>query len=410
MNRRTRTALVTAGLIAAPAITGTAHAQRSGLAGEGGLHVRLEGDTVRVAWIIAEPGHGFLQVHSEGRVQLDTTTSADSAHSVAFPRNGDRPLTLRYGSLERTEDRHQTVIDPRTGQRRPAVDIEGADTIIVIGDTHGEYDTLTHVLGAAGLLDDQLRWSGGGAHLVVLGDVTDRGAGATRSLWLLYRLEREAADAGGRVHLVLGNHELMVMLGDLRYVAPQEMAIAQLHGIRYDRLFDPRYSLLGRWLASRPALIRIDDVLFTHGGISPAYATQSLEAIDDSLAAFAGEELFYRWADTTYVAPLDSAGLARRNDFFWDASSLFWYRDLAQTDSLAVQMDDLLDHFDSRMLVVGHTPGSTIRQAYDGRLVLTNTYPFGREVLVLTRSQDGWAMARIGTDGVRTAVPASTPE
>ncbi|MGH7444890.1 MAG: metallophosphoesterase, partial [Longimicrobiales bacterium] len=367
--------------------------------GEYGLFVRLEDDSVRVGWITARPGRGMLQVIRDGEVRLDTTTRFDSAHTVAFRRRGNHPVVLRYGSADDVADRHETTIDPRTGTRRPPVSIPDADSIFVLGDVHGEYDTLTSVLHAAGVVDDRLHWSAGHAQLVVLGDVTDRGADVTRSLWLLYRLEREAADAGGHVHLVLGNHEIMVMLGDLRYVAPKERAIARLHGVSYDRLFDPRHSLLGRWLASRPALIRIEDVLFAHGGVAPIYLSHTLHSVDDSLAAFAGEELFYRWADTSYVVPLDSAGLARRNDFFWDSSSIFWFRGYAQSDTLGAALDSVLDHYGSTMHVVGHTPGRWIRQAYGGRVVLTNTLPFGVELLRLVRHGDDWQRMRIGTDG-----------
>lgn len=87
-----------------------------------------------------------------------------------------------------------------------------------------------------------------------------RGADATRVLWLLCRLEREAKGAGGGVDFLLGNHEVMVMLGDLRYVGPKELAIAEAHGIGYDRLFDVRRSILGSWLESKPAAIPIGDL------------------------------------------------------------------------------------------------------------------------------------------------------
>lgn len=381
--------------------------------GEYGLFVRLEGDSVRVGWITPGAGPGFLQAVTDGRVRFEVTTPPDSAHTTVFRRHDSNPILLRYGSADAPAQRWETVIDPRTGTRRPPVRIRDADRVFVLGDTHGELDTLTHVLRAAGVLDERLRWAAGSAHLVVLGDVTDRGADVTPALWLLYRLEREAAAAGGGLHMLLGNHELMVMMGDLRYVGHRELAIARMHGVTYDRLFDPRYSVLGRWLASRPALLRIEDVLFAHGGVAPEYLDYTLQSVDDTLAAFTGEELFYRWADTAWVAPLDSAGIARRSAFFWGPNSLFWHRGYAQADTLGAALDAVLDHFDSELLVVGHTPGRMIRQAYDGRLLLTNTYPFGRELLLLRRAGDGWERLRIGTDGLLREVPradsASTP-
>ncbi len=393
--------LLFGGLMGLLLLAATTRPDTHRLDGEYGLFVRMEGDSVRVGWITARPEPGYLQAVIDGVIRFEATTPSDTAHTVVFRRRGNDPIVLRYGSTDNAADRHVTIIDPRTGSRRPRVSIRDVETIVAIGDTHGEFDTLTHVLRAAGVIDEALAWSAGDAHLVVLGDVTDRGADVTRSLWLLYRLEREAKAAGGRVHLVLGNHEIMVMLGDLRYVGAKEMELARLHGVSYDRLFDPRHSVLGRWLASRPALVRIDDVLFAHGGVATDYLAHSLESVDDSLAAFTAEELFYRWADTTYLVPHDSAGLARRNDFFWDENSLFWYRGYARTDTLGAALDSVLDHYDSSLLVVGHTPDTSIRQAYGGRLVLTNTVPFGREVLMLRKREDGWERERIGTDGER---------
>ena len=72
-------------------------------------------------------------------------------------------LGLRYGALEDTADRHETTADLRTGRRRPPVAIRGVDSLFVIGDVHGEYDTLTAVLRNAGIIDDGLRWAAGAA-------------------------------------------------------------------------------------------------------------------------------------------------------------------------------------------------------------------------------------------------------
>ena len=93
-----------------------------------------------------------------------------------------------------------------------------------MADAHGAYDRLVAILRAAGLVDGRQRWSGGRAILVQTGDVTDRGADSRRILDLLRRLEGEASRAGGRVHALLGNHEAMRMIGDLRYVSAEEYA------------------------------------------------------------------------------------------------------------------------------------------------------------------------------------------
>ena len=94
----------------------------------------------------------------------------------------------------------------------------GASRIVAVGDIHGAYDTLVLLLRRAGLVDESLNWTGRDAHLVIMGDVVDRGPADRKALDLLRRLADEAAAAGGRVHQLLGNHEVMNLVRDFRYV------------------------------------------------------------------------------------------------------------------------------------------------------------------------------------------------
>src|SRR5690606_12940354 len=93
--------------------------------------------------------------------------------------------------------------------------------LLVVADTHGEYDILVQLLQRQHVIDERLRWSFGRGHLVLLGDVFDRGAHQIEILWLMYQLQADAAAAGGGVELLIGNHEAMVMRGDLRYLHPR---------------------------------------------------------------------------------------------------------------------------------------------------------------------------------------------
>src|SRR5436190_1612273 len=104
----------------------------------------------------------------------------------------------------------------------PACQLTGIDRIVAVGDVHGAYDRYVEILRTAGLLDDRLRWTGGRAHLVQLGDIVDRGPDSLKALDLLDRLEKDASRAGGAVHALLGNHEVMRMLGDLRFATAGE--------------------------------------------------------------------------------------------------------------------------------------------------------------------------------------------
>lgn len=391
-------ALACVGLSAAPAAFGPRTAADQGLRfdGEYGLRVVHDRDSVRVAWITGDSVPGALEVLDGQRVRQQATTPAGFAHAVRFAHRGGGTLLLRYGTA--AGDRHETTVrlDP---PRRPPVELAAVDSLFVMGDIHGEYDTLTATLRNAGLIDARGRWAGGRAHLAVVGDMTDRGADVNRVLWFLYGLEPQAERAGGRLHVLLGNHEIMVMLDDLRYVHPKELELAHRHRVTYDRLFDPRRSILGAWLASKPALVRVGDVLLAHGGVATDWLDYTPRSYDDTLAAFVAEDWFYRWADTTYVVPLDSTSFQRRLDFFSDENSVFWYRGYAQSDTLADALTAVLRRYNAAIHVVGHTPSRTMHTRYDGRLIAVNTVPFAAELLLLERSAEGYRRWRFRTGG-----------
>ena len=105
--------------------------------------------------------------------------------------------------------------------------------IIAIGDLHGDFDALESALGKAKLINSKGRWIGGNTHVVQLGDILDRRprldkvptpyqcCDEIKIMDTLYRLQKEASKYGGAVHCILGNHELMNVMGDLRYTTPE---------------------------------------------------------------------------------------------------------------------------------------------------------------------------------------------
>jgi hypothetical protein len=379
------------------------------LDGEYGLWVGVGDDSLEVRWITREPAAGLLRVFVGTALNREFETLAAFAHSVSFPKPPATQLVLRYGSLDDPEDRHETAIEIHAGRQRELPIFSGVDSIFAVGDVHGEYDRLIGLLANAGLIDQGQRWTGGRSHVVFLGDLFDRGPDVTRVLWFVYRLESEARAQGGRVHVMLGNHEIMVMTKELSYVSRKEFLLADYHGLEYNQMFDPRHSLLGKWLAAKPALLKIDDILFAHAGVSPAFMDYSIESFDDSLAAFISEPLFYYWSDTTVtVTPMDSATLARHIDFFFAENSIFWYRDYVLTDTLQDALAAVLDRFDARLHVVGHTPVPHIQQRYDSVLIAVDLEEAASEMLLLARTGTDYDRYLCRLEG--PAEPLTAPE
>jgi hypothetical protein len=122
--------------------------------------------------------------------------------------------------------------------------------VVAVGDVHGGFNKLTEVLRQARLIDNTNRWIGGTAHLVQTGDVVDRGPDSKLAMELLMRLERDAEAAGGRVHALIGNHEILDVLGDLRYVSMKEFGAFEedekkLTEAQYQELYERYRGVLG---------------------------------------------------------------------------------------------------------------------------------------------------------------------
>ena len=247
--------------------------------------------------------------------------------------------------------------------------------VVAVGDVHGGFDQLVTVLRSAGVIDRRNRWSGGATHLVQTGDVLDRGPASRKVMDLLMELEKQAARAGGRVHALIGNHEVMNVVGDLRYVSEAEYEAfrtrdsVSLRDRAFELLADPAQKEIagyregwdkehplgwiehrqafgpngkyGKWIRQHNAVIRVGDLLLLHGGLSPKVADMSLTQINDRIR----QEL----ADLELI----DGGLAV------DEQGPLWYRGLAQAPEaeLLEHVDRLLARHKVRHIVVGHSIG-----------------------------------------------------
>ncbi|MEZ4329703.1 MAG: metallophosphoesterase [Polyangiales bacterium] len=161
-----------------------------------------------------------------------------------------------------------------------------ARRVVAIGDVHGDLAAGLTALRTAGLIDGQQRWSGGDTVMIQVGDLLDRGDGEAELMDLFERLRDEAPSAGGEVHLLLGNHELMNAAGDLRYVTrggfeqfartpphpTHEADVRRAPQLAHGRLraFLPGGPYALR-LATYGLTYRSGDAVFVHGGVLPEH-------------------------------------------------------------------------------------------------------------------------------------------
>jgi len=226
--------------------------------------------------------------------------------------------------------------------------------LLAVSDIEGNFKGFAQLLQGAGVVNEQLAWQFGRGHLVLVGDFFDRGLNVTECLWLIYKLEHEAAQAGGAVHFILGNHERMNLMGNFRYVRRKYRVNADTLGRPYAQWYD-RTTVLGRWLRTKNVAEKIGSFLFVHGGISPELAAPgvSLRQLNDLARAS---------LDAPATSPL--ARLATQ-----PPNSPDWYRGLVQEAPTEAEVSRVLTTYAATCLVVGHTPVERIQTLYHGRVI-----------------------------------------
>jgi hypothetical protein len=217
--------------------------------------------------------------------------------------------------------------------------------IFFVSDIEGEFGAFRTLLLNNEVIDSNYRWIFGDGHLVICGDLFDRGKEVVQELWLLYKLEDEAKAAGGYVHTLLGNHDIMNLSGDTRYVEGFYFADAMLMGKKYMDLYT-KQTELGRWLRTKNIIERIGNFVCLHAGISPFVNAQglSIQTINETCRPF------YDQSQNDHA--LDSAGVSP----FFDENSPFWYRGyfLEPKASMAA-IDSTFNLFNCNKIIVGHT-------------------------------------------------------
>ena len=277
----------------------------------------------------------------------------------------------------------------------------GVSRIVSVGDIHGAYDNLVKILQNARLIDEELEWIGGTAHLVQNGDIVDRGPDSRKAMDLLMDLEKKAEKAGGRIHLLIGNHEAMNVVGILDLVSDEEYeafvdrnskklsdkAFERAFGdirtkarragktpplkqtakqeflekyplgfIEHRRAFDPK-GRYGKWITRHPTAIKINGILFSHGDWSEKFSELDIEEVNETIRKELKGDL-----------PLEG-GMA------FDEQSPLQYRGFANVSLTraaqeveAPRIQKVLDNLGATRMVVGHTlTAGVIESRFDGR-------------------------------------------
>lgn len=238
---------------------------------------------------------------------------------------------------------------------------ESPDKILMISDIEGGFASFRKLLTANKVVDADLNWIFGKGHLVLAGDFVDRGYFVTQVLYLILKMEQQALQAGGKVHYILGNHEIMNMQGDDDYAASKYRLVASILNVQYDQLFDNKTTFFGRWLHSKNIIEKIGDNLIVHGGLHADFAKSNLTL--DSI----NQKTRRRYSK--FVIPMSDSKRKEDELLFSTEKSPYWYRGYFKEKPTTESIDSVLNHFGAKRIIVGHTVQGSVRSLFDGRVI-----------------------------------------
>lgn len=303
-------------------------------------------------YVIYEPDGRIRVISVDERGRIKDTTY------VALPRDftlhvvdhkGRYPFDVKLHPIRRSEWKYS----------RP-------DKVFVMSDPHGKLDCVISLLQGNHVINKDYQWSFGKNHLVVIGDIFDRGKDVPQIFWLFYKLEKEAAEAGGNVSFLLGNHEPLVLANDLRYTKGKYKALAEKLNLDYPRLFAPDTEL-GRWLGTRNTMQIIGHDLYVHAGLGKEFCDRdlSIPTVNEEMS----RALFMSKKERKALSPLIA--------FLYGNSGPIWYRGLVRTDpkyhplpSDSLQM--IMKRYEVEHIIVGHTIFKDISTFYGGKVIGVN--------------------------------------
>jgi hypothetical protein len=312
-------------------------------------------------------GYGNLHVVSRGEDGIRIVAARASGGVLdTLITNPPADLTLRYHSVGEGASvtfefpLHDEIDNPwKISAEGRASDAQ----TLVVSDLHGRLDALAAVLRRVGVVDKNMNWTWGANRLIVLGDMLDRGRDDNGVAWLVYKLEKQALDSGGSVHLTPGNHEDLVLKNDLRYVHPDHLIFAERAAIPYAALYGPKTEL-GRWIRDKHPVLALGGNILVHAGLST----------DMSDGDYTPAEMSERGRRWLGVPNTQRNAADARNEALFGTNGVLWYRGLvtASAPISSDKLDSVLDYYGGERIIVGHSEVDQVGLRYNGRVVAIN--------------------------------------
>jgi len=279
-------------------------------------------------------------------------------------------------------DTNQYLLVKET-QFKPS-EYNNVNRILIIGDIHGGYDSLTKLLINNNVIDSDLNWNWDEGQVVFLGDIFDRGDKVTETLWLIYKLDHQAKMHGGTVHLIFGNHEILVLLKNQDYITDKYYYLCKKLNLSYGSLYSEE-TLLGKWLRAQNTVIKINDKLFVHAGISPEIVESglSLDEINEMVRFY----INHPERNRKYGVSTKDLIMGERGPFWYRGyvEDNFKYKHINNTE-----LDKILDYYNVSQIFAGHTNVENISGFFDNKVFILDVpyYTFTTSMKVLLFEND----------------------
>lgn len=311
----------------------------------------------------AQTGDGPYVLYKNGKVYA----------KYIIESNGTKTIRVDSAVLRNKEDLVLKVSGDEPGDSfsvklKKELDDEKAEykdvkKMFILSDIEGNFRAFRRLLMSNNVIDSNYDWVFGDGHLVLIGDFFDRGAHVAETLWLIYSLEEKAKAAGGYVHFILGNHEIMNLNGDTRYVNKKYFENALLMKESYIGLYNEK-SELGKWLRTKNIAEKVGNILFIHAGISP-----EVNALDLPLKKM-NKLVKASFGDTTDDYP------DTKTELLYGNKGPFWYRGYYKNENLQdSQLDSTMLLYNVKHIATGHSIiADTISILKKGKLINTDVH------------------------------------
>ena len=249
------------------------------------------------------------------------------------------------------------------------------EKLIAISDIEGNFTGFYSFLLANKVIDKNGKWIFGAGHLVINGDFFDRGDQVTQVLWLIYSLENQAEYQGGKVHFILGNHEIMNLYGDVSYNDFKYIEVAKRiskldnwqMGLRY---IYSESSELGKWLRSKNVIEKIGNNIFVHGGLNVYHVNEkySIEEMNEIARRYYGiypdESSVKTKRDRIMINSIDSPFWDRRLNLEWKYKIVFKLNGIHVAETTQEEVNNILEFYKAKKIIIGHSVVDDIKSDY----------------------------------------------